>query len=243
VLQFCFVPFVGQLVCDHGRVSTPGPGRPRLSEPLRQGTTAREQILDAAAELFTTRGYASTTTRAIAEAVGIRQASLYHHFATKDDLLEALLDDTVTGSLPVAGALLAVPPTTADVAAARLHALAHFDGRQLCAARWNVGALYLLPELRTERFLPFQATRERLRRAYVAVGADLTARTGGPSAAGDLAFRLVESLVNVRADGLDTSDSPADVALACVRAAGWAGDVRAVERSSAQLLEQVPVCA
>jgi AcrR family transcriptional regulator len=220
-------------------VSRHGPGRPRLSEPLRPGDTAREQILDAAAELFTTRGYASTTTRAIAEAVGIRQPSLYHHFATKDDLLEALLIDTVTSSLPVAEALLAVPAAGVDVAAARLHALALVDGRQLCATRWNVGVLYLLPELRTERFLPFQATRERLRKAYLSIGSDLAELVEGPPEAGDLAFRLVESLVNVRADGLDTAESPARVALACVRAAGWTGSRVRLESRSARLLDAV----
>jgi len=220
-------------------VRHPGPGRPRLSEQLRPGETAREQILDAAAELFTTRGYASTSTRAIAEAVGIRQASLYHHFATKDDLLEALLIDTVTSSLPVAEALLAVPAPDSEAAAARLHALALFDGRQLCATRWNVGVLYLLPELRTERFLPFQATRERLRRAYLAVGADLAGRVGGPDQAGDLAFRLVESLVSVRADGLDTPESPGQVALACVRAAGWSGSPTELEGDSSRLLDRL----
>ena len=220
-------------------MSRHGPGRPRLSKPLRPGDTAREQILDAAAELFTTRGYASTTTRAIAEAVGIRQPSLYHHFATKDDLLEALLIDTVTSSLPVAEALLAVPAAGVDVAAARLHALALVDGRQLCATRWNVGVLYLLPELRTERFLPFQATRERLRKAYLSIGSDLAELVEGPPEAGDLAFRLVESLVNVRADGLDTAESPARVALACVRAAGWTGSRVRLESRSARLLDAV----
>ena len=58
-------------------------GRPR-STPSSSGTGARDEILDAAAALFAERGYAGTTTRAIAERVGIRQASLYHHFAGKD---------------------------------------------------------------------------------------------------------------------------------------------------------------
>jgi AcrR family transcriptional regulator len=230
-------------LCQDDLVSTPthrsGPGRPRLTEPLRPGATARAQILDAAAELFTTRGYASTSTRAIADAVGIRQPSLYHHFATKNDLLEALLIDTVTSALPVAEALLAVPPADADLAAARLHALALFDGRQLCGTRWNVGVLYLLPELRTPRFLPFQATRERLRQGYLRLGADVATRSDGPAEAGDLAFRLVESLVSMRADGLVTASSPPAVAVACVRAAGWCGDPAALERASAALLDGI----
>jgi AcrR family transcriptional regulator len=57
--------------------------------------TTRERVLDRAAELFWTKGYASTTTREIAASLGIRQASLYHHFASKDDLLGKLCVSSV----------------------------------------------------------------------------------------------------------------------------------------------------
>src|ERR1700709_1114857 len=137
-----------------------GRGRPRLEQSRRPGKTAREEILDAAAELFTKIGYAGTSTRAIAEAVGIRQASLYHHFATKDDILDALLQSTVIPVIPVAAALLRAPATTAEQAAARLYALALHDGTQLCRAPWNVGVLYLAPELRRPRFVPFRTARQ-----------------------------------------------------------------------------------
>ncbi len=83
-------------------MTTTGAGRPRLKTRTRPGATAREEILDAAAELFTTRGFTGTSTRMIADAVGIRQASMYHHFATKDDILAALLLDTVAGPLACA---------------------------------------------------------------------------------------------------------------------------------------------
>src|SRR4029077_6705284 len=42
---------------------------------------------DTASELFWRRGYAATTTREIAFAFGIQQASLYHHIARKEDFL------------------------------------------------------------------------------------------------------------------------------------------------------------
>src|SRR3979490_45645 len=76
-------------------------GRTRLITQRRPGTTARDEILDAAGELFTTLGYTNTSTRTIAEAVGIRQASLYHYFKTKDDILCALLSQTVTPTLTI----------------------------------------------------------------------------------------------------------------------------------------------
>src|SRR6478736_6418493 len=113
-----------------------GRGRPRLEQSRRPGNNAREEILDAAAELFTKIGYAGTSTRRIADAVGIRQASLYHHFATKDDILDALLAGTVDEALQLAGDLLAQPGSASE----RLRALVTVDCSQLCASRWNLGA-------------------------------------------------------------------------------------------------------
>ena len=151
--------------CDNVAMSSESRGRPRLEQSRRPGKTAREEILDAAAELFTTLGYASTSTRRIADAVGIRQASLYHHFATKDDILDALLAGTVDAPLRVAEELL----TDSGPAAARLHLLVATDVDQLCASRWNLGALYLLPELRGAGLESFWSDRERLRLHYLAL--------------------------------------------------------------------------
>ena len=49
-----------------------------------------ERLFDTAATLFWEKGYATTTTREIAAAVGIQQASLYYHIASKEDLLYQL---------------------------------------------------------------------------------------------------------------------------------------------------------
>src|ERR1700748_3624645 len=113
-------------------MTSDGRGRPRLEQSRRPGKTARDEILDAAAELFPSLGYASTSTRRIADAVGVRQASLYHHFATKDDILDALLAGTVDEPLRLAGELL----TQRDPASARLHALVVADVTQLCGSTW-----------------------------------------------------------------------------------------------------------
>ncbi|MCP3934965.1 MAG: TetR/AcrR family transcriptional regulator [Actinomycetia bacterium] len=47
----------------------------------------RQNITDEAARLFITNGYAETTLRDIAAAVGIKAGSIYYHFASKEDLL------------------------------------------------------------------------------------------------------------------------------------------------------------
>lgn len=49
--------------------------------------SGRERITDAAAELFLQRGYAQTTLRDIAAAVGIKAGSIYYHFDSKEEIL------------------------------------------------------------------------------------------------------------------------------------------------------------
>jgi len=51
----------------------------------------REVILERAADLFAKQGVAATTVREIAEAVGILSGSLYHHFASKDAIVDAIV--------------------------------------------------------------------------------------------------------------------------------------------------------
>ena len=58
---------------------------------MERGRTKYE-ILDAALTLFSTGGYEATSISQIAEAVGIRKASLYSHFASKQDILDELIE-------------------------------------------------------------------------------------------------------------------------------------------------------
>lgn len=231
---------------------TSGPGRPRKQQPVRPGATARDEILDAAAELFTSNGFANTSTRAIADAVGIRQSSLYHHFATKNEILAELLGETVAPGLAFARTVVAGqdqphPPGAAGpgevaAAAARLHAVALFDGTQLCNARWNLGVLYHLPEARAERFEGFLADRSELRRLYWELGQQLEVHIGnaahaGSAGLGDLAFRLVESLIQLRADELLAADSARQSADAGIVLAGLSAELPTISRLSAGLVD------
>jgi AcrR family transcriptional regulator len=52
----------------------------------------KAEILDVATMLFAKRGYDGTSMNDVAERVGMRKASLFYHFATKDTLYEAVLD-------------------------------------------------------------------------------------------------------------------------------------------------------
>ncbi len=55
------------------------------------GRPTADRILDAAEALFAARGFAGTSVRDIANAVGLNPASLYNHFANKEALYEAVL--------------------------------------------------------------------------------------------------------------------------------------------------------
>lgn len=56
----------------------------RNSRVLRRA----DEIIDAAARVFAERGYHGTTTQAIADVLGMRQASLYYYFQSKEAALE-----------------------------------------------------------------------------------------------------------------------------------------------------------
>lgn len=55
-----------------------------------QGAT-RDRILEAARELFSAHTYRASTMREIAVRLGITKPSLYHHFASKSEILEHLV--------------------------------------------------------------------------------------------------------------------------------------------------------
>ena len=61
------------------------------SPPSRASTGRRDALIAIAADLFAERGYRSTTVREIAEAAGVLSGSLYHHFDSKESIIDELL--------------------------------------------------------------------------------------------------------------------------------------------------------
>ncbi|MCL4744174.1 MAG: TetR/AcrR family transcriptional regulator [Burkholderiaceae bacterium] len=59
----------------------------------------REQMLDAAARLFSRKGYAATSVNELAAAAGFTKAGLYYHVRGKEDLLEAICAESVAAIL------------------------------------------------------------------------------------------------------------------------------------------------
>lgn len=174
-------------------------GRPR-ADRLRpdSGRPPREELLYAAAELFTVKGYAATTTRAVAERAGMRQATMYHYFAGKEELLAELLESTVAPSLVLARRLIL---ETDRSATRRLWELCRADVMLLCGGPYNLGALYLLPEVGGSRFAHFMRMRLELKDAYLqlldgtCVGSELAADRAELVLRNDLVFGLIEGVM------------------------------------------------
>lgn len=70
---------------------SPADGGPSRRGPYRKTAARQQEILDAALTVFGQSGYRSGSIREIAEAVGMSQAGLLHHFEDKDALLTAVL--------------------------------------------------------------------------------------------------------------------------------------------------------
>jgi AcrR family transcriptional regulator len=61
----------------------------------RPPVLSRQRIVDAAAALIDAEGLPALSTRRLAAVLGVRGPSLYHHFATKDDIVDAVADAVV----------------------------------------------------------------------------------------------------------------------------------------------------
>ena len=53
--------------------------------------STKERILNVAIDLFDVKGFDAVSLREISEAAGVRKASLYYYFTTKDEILEQIL--------------------------------------------------------------------------------------------------------------------------------------------------------
>lgn len=70
--------------------------RHSVAEP-RNGTNprrelVREQLIDIAAQLFDSKGYAQTSINDIARAIGLGRSAVYHYFRNKEEILAALVE-------------------------------------------------------------------------------------------------------------------------------------------------------
>lgn len=93
----------------------------RTAPAVRKGDLRERQILDAAESLLATRGYAEMTVGEIAETAGITRGALYFYFASKQDVLTALVARTVQALQDKSGAALVDAAPIQEVIATALN--------------------------------------------------------------------------------------------------------------------------
>ncbi|HUC50577.1 MAG TPA: TetR/AcrR family transcriptional regulator [Xanthobacteraceae bacterium] len=141
-------------------------------------------ILDAAAEVFATRGFHGASTQDIADVLGIKQASLYYYFPSKEVALEEVCLRGAEGHLETAISIASAPDAARDkvrrLIAAHLASL--LDRRP-----------YVRTFLNERQHLPTESRRRigRLSRAYERLIEDvLTSGVRGGEFRHDLDCRL-----------------------------------------------------
>ncbi len=92
---------------DNSRPQARRPGRPRGSKPT---ATSREQLLDIALDLFSRQGIARTSLNAIAKEAGVTPAMLHYYFNSREQLLDAMIEERFLPLRSAIGALFSAHP-------------------------------------------------------------------------------------------------------------------------------------
>lgn len=106
--------------------------------PVVDWASTRGRILLEASVLFAQRGYHGTSTRDIAEAVQIRQPSLFHHFGAKQEIFRSLVELDLGPSINRMYERLAEQTSWAD----KLHLSIACDIRESLAQPFDARGLY-----------------------------------------------------------------------------------------------------
>ncbi|MBB3189305.1 TetR/AcrR family transcriptional regulator [Halomonas cerina] len=100
----------------------------------------RKELTRQAAQLFVQEGFDRTTVRMLAQEMGIKSGSLFHHFRDKQEILAAVIEEGTQNALAIARAALAECDNTPE---ARLQAMARAHLETLLTDRnAHVVALY-----------------------------------------------------------------------------------------------------
>ena len=107
-------------------------GRPRKTADERDDGNRRQALLRAAAHLFRRKGFAATSTRDIAAAVGMRSGSPFYHFENKEALLAAVMVEGMQRALQhqrerMDAAVVAAPAALSARECLRVLVRGHFD--------------------------------------------------------------------------------------------------------------------
>lgn len=117
----------------------------------RDGAATAKELRDVAATLFWQKGYAATSTRELADALGVQRASIYYHIRSKEDLLHDICIESLTNLSTAVTAAIAYEgdPVARIKALIKAHVLAMLQDKAKHATMLT--ELHsLTPERRTE---------------------------------------------------------------------------------------------
>jgi TetR/AcrR family transcriptional regulator, cholesterol catabolism regulator len=178
----------------------------------------RAELLALAAKMFAERGYGQTTVRDIADAAGILSGSLYHHFDSKesmvDEILRGFLDELFTRYREIVDAGLGPKQTLKALVVASFEAI---DTRHAEVAIYQNESKHLMP---LERFSYLDDRNVEFRKLWTVLLEDgMGAGVFRADLDVDLAYRFIRDTVWVavrwyRPDGGLSPDAVADQYLA-----------------------------
>jgi TetR/AcrR family transcriptional regulator, cholesterol catabolism regulator len=191
---------------------------PRDADESSNKSGRRAELLELAAGLFAERGLRATTVRDIADAAGILSGSLYHHFDSKesmvDEILRGFLDELFTRYREIVDAGLGPKQTLKALVVASFEAI---DTRHAEVAIYQNESKHLMP---LERFSYLDDRNVEFRKLWTVLLEDgMGAGVFRADLDVDLAYRFIRDTVWVavrwyRPDGGLSPDAVADQYLA-----------------------------
>ncbi len=133
---------------------------PNLSPRSVKTAATRESIIVEASKLFAIRGYFGTSTRDIADAVGVRQPTIFFHFSNKQAIVEELLHYSLEAPVDVAHRLLSVQAS----GAARVYRYVWFDTHHLLNSPYDLTGVHGEDLIDLPEFAQWRKLAQRLRK-------------------------------------------------------------------------------
>ncbi|KRF29432.1 TetR/AcrR family transcriptional regulator [Nocardioides sp. Soil805] len=142
---------------------------PRRTQAERRDATIT-RLLDATVECLATRGYAATTTSAVAAAAGVSQGALFRHFPTRQDLLVATAEVVAERNVAAFRGLAGDPSPDVEAVAA---VLGHLRSVVLSPANQTWRELLVAARADPGLRLALLPAREGLQEQMLAAATDL----------------------------------------------------------------------
>lgn len=144
---------------------------PRHEPPTTTQRDGRQAVLDAAISLFTEVGYHGTSVRQIASTAGLKVPSMYHHYPSKQAILQAIMERVLSDVIAhTRGAVTSVGDAPSAQFRALMYAWVLFHTQRRGEALIGASELRSLDKDGLERIVALRDEQESLFRAVINAG-------------------------------------------------------------------------